>query len=219
MRVLVVEDHAKLAMTMATGLRQAGMAVDVVFDGQDALEHSRSPPTTSWCWTGTSPARTATTSAGARGRGITEPGADADRGRRVEERVEGLGIGADDYLAKPCDFTELVARVRALGRRPGVSLPPTLGYGDLQLDPSRRSRHESRPPLVAQPRRSSPSWRSCSPRPASWCPPRSSSSASGTRQPTRSPTPSGPPSAASGAKLGDPPLIETVAKVGYRIAG
>jgi len=56
----------------------------------------------------------------------------------VEDRVEGLGIGADDYLAKPCDFSELVARVRALARRPGAALPPLLGSGDITLDPSRR---------------------------------------------------------------------------------
>jgi DNA-binding response OmpR family regulator len=56
----------------------------------------------------------------------------------VDDRVEGLGIGADDYLSKPCDFTELVARIRALARRPGTSVPPVLTYDDLTLDPSRR---------------------------------------------------------------------------------
>jgi DNA-binding response OmpR family regulator len=140
MRVLVVEDHAKLAMTMATGLRQAGMAVDVVFDGHDALEHlavtaydvvvlDRDIPGVHGddvCKTlvaDGSPTRVLM---------LTAAGS-------VEDRVEGLGIGADDYLAKPCDFGELVARVRALGRRPGAALPPTLTYGDLQLDPSRRT--------------------------------------------------------------------------------
>src|SRR6202034_2940161 len=139
MRVLVVEDHAKLAMTMATGLRQAGMAVDVVFDGQDALDHlaltaydvvvlDRDIP-------------------GVHGDDVCKALAAKGSPSRVlmltaagsvEDRVEGLGIGADDYLAKPCDFTELVARIHALGRRPGNSLPPTLSYGDLELDPSRR---------------------------------------------------------------------------------
>ena len=56
----------------------------------------------------------------------------------VKQRVDGLGLGADDYLPKPFDFAELVARVRALGRRPGTAVPPILEYGDLTLDPGRR---------------------------------------------------------------------------------
>jgi DNA-binding response OmpR family regulator len=56
----------------------------------------------------------------------------------VRDRVEGLGLGADDYLPKPFDFAELVARVRALGRRATPAVPPTLGYADLSLDPARR---------------------------------------------------------------------------------
>jgi DNA-binding response OmpR family regulator len=56
----------------------------------------------------------------------------------VRERVDGLGLGADDYLSKPFDFAELTARVRALGRRSSAPLPPTLESGDVTLDPSRR---------------------------------------------------------------------------------
>jgi DNA-binding response OmpR family regulator len=56
----------------------------------------------------------------------------------VKDRVDGLGLGADDYLPKPFDFSELVARVRALGRRAAPATPPTLQSGDLVLDPSRR---------------------------------------------------------------------------------
>jgi DNA-binding response OmpR family regulator len=56
----------------------------------------------------------------------------------LSDRVEGLDLGADDYLAKPFDFPELTARVRALGRRVAVPLPPTLHYGDIRLDPSSR---------------------------------------------------------------------------------
>ena len=139
MRVLLVEDHAKLAMALASGLRQAGMAVDVVFDGNDALEHlavtgydvvvlDRDIPgvhgddVCQAIAAGGSPSRVLM---------LTAAGA-------VGDRVEGLGIGADDYLPKPCDFSELVARIRALARRPGTSLPPVLVRGDVSLDPSHR---------------------------------------------------------------------------------
>jgi DNA-binding response OmpR family regulator len=138
MRVLLVEDHAKLAMALASGLRQAGLAVDVAFDGGDALEHAavtvydvvvldRDIPgvhgddVCRQITAGGSPSRVLM---------LTVAGTVADR-------VEGLGIGADDYLPKPCDFSELVARVRALARRPGNALPPLLGSGDIALDPSR----------------------------------------------------------------------------------
>jgi DNA-binding response OmpR family regulator len=56
----------------------------------------------------------------------------------VKDRVEGLGLGADDYLPKPFDFSEMVARVQALGRRPGAPQTGRLGFGDLELDPIKR---------------------------------------------------------------------------------
>lgn len=139
MRVLVVEDHAKLAMTVATGLRQAGMAVDVVFDGQDALDHVATTPYDVVVLDRDLPGMhgddvcRALVAHGAHSRVLMLTAAGA-----VGDRVEGLGLGADDYLPKPFEFSELVARIRAMARRPGAALPPTLVRGDLTLVPSER---------------------------------------------------------------------------------
>jgi DNA-binding response OmpR family regulator len=138
-RVLVVEDFEILARTIGIGLRREGMAVDVVLDGGDALEHlavtrydvvvlDRDLP-------------------GLHGDEVCRRIVAEHSGSRVlmltaastvRQRVDGLGLGADDYLPKPFDFAELVARIRALGRRPSTALPPTLEHGDITVDPSRR---------------------------------------------------------------------------------
>lgn len=139
MRVLVVEDFEVLATAIGTGLRREGMAVDVVLDGDDALEHlavtrydvvvlDRDLPGTHGdevcrrLVAQRSPTRVLMLTAAS----------------TVKERVDGLGLGADDYLPKPFDFAELTARIRALGRRSSAPLPPTLEGGDISLDPSRR---------------------------------------------------------------------------------
>jgi DNA-binding response OmpR family regulator len=70
----------------------------------------------------------------------------------IRDRVEGLGIGADDYLPKPFDFDELVARIRALARRSTPALPPTLAHGDLKLDPARRTAVRGDVPLALSPK-------------------------------------------------------------------
>ncbi len=139
MRVLVVEDHEGLADAVAGGLRREGMAVDVALDGSTALERTavtnydvivldRDLPDVH----GDEVCRTLVTSrAQSRILMLTASGTIADR-------VDGLGIGADDYLPKPCDFAELVARIRALARRAVPPLPPTFAHGDLTLDPGRR---------------------------------------------------------------------------------
>jgi DNA-binding response OmpR family regulator len=150
-RVLVVEDFEVLAAAIGTGLRREGMAVDVVLDGDDALEHlavsrydvvvlDRDLPGTH----GDEVCRRLMA-------GQAGPGGQAGQGGQassrvlmltaastVRERVAGLGLGADDYLTKPFDFAELVARIRALGRRSTTPLPPVLESGDVSLDPGRR---------------------------------------------------------------------------------
>jgi DNA-binding response OmpR family regulator len=139
MRVLVVEDFEVMAAAIGTGLRREGMAVDVVLDGDDALERlavtrydvvvlDRDLPGTH----GDEVCRRLV--AGPTGSRVLMLTAAST----VKERVNGLGLGADDYLTKPFDFAELVARVRALGRRSAAPLPPVLEAGDVSLDPSRR---------------------------------------------------------------------------------
>jgi DNA-binding response OmpR family regulator len=138
-RVLVVEDQAKLATIVAIGLRRAGMAVDVVFDGADALEHSAGTPydvvvlDRDLPGVGGDEVCRTLVAGGSATRILMLTGA-----RTVGDRIEGLGLGADDYLPKPFDFGELVARIRALVRRPGAALAPVLSHGDLRLDSARR---------------------------------------------------------------------------------
>jgi DNA-binding response OmpR family regulator len=139
MRILLVEDHEELAETVADVLRSEGMAVDVALDGRAALERAgisrynvivldRDLPGVH----GDEVCRKLA-AAGSQSRVLMLTAAGS-----VEDRVDGLELGADDYLPKPFSFAELVARIRALGRRSGAPLPARLGHGDLSLDPARR---------------------------------------------------------------------------------
>jgi DNA-binding response OmpR family regulator len=139
MRVLVVEDHKELAATIAVGLRREGMAVDIAFDGEDALQHAardsyevilldRDLPKIH----GDDVLR-ALVARGSRSRVLMLTAADA-----IEDRVGGLGLGADDYLPKPFAFAELVARIRALARRTETASSPLLARGDLRVDTVQR---------------------------------------------------------------------------------
>ncbi|MFF5228271.1 response regulator transcription factor [Dactylosporangium sp. NPDC000521] len=139
MRVLVVEDHRTLNALIAAGLRREAMAVDTVLDGHAAMEQLAVTRYDVMVLDRDLPGlhgdevcrRTVAGGAGTRVLMLTAAGT-------VRDRVEGLGLGADDYLPKPFDFAELVARVRALARRTTPALPPVLDNGDLTVDPNRR---------------------------------------------------------------------------------
>ena len=139
MRVLVVEDERQLADAVARGLRREGMAVDVAYDGTEGHEKASVTPYDVVILDRDLP--------GMSGDDIMKGLAAAESNSRVimltasgavADRVEGLSLGADDYMAKPFAFAELIARVRALGRRSNPAAPPVLKAGDLELDSARR---------------------------------------------------------------------------------
>jgi DNA-binding response OmpR family regulator len=139
MRILVVEDEPLLADTVAEGLRRDAHAVDVAHDGGSALERldvndydvvvlDRDLPVVS----GDEVCKTVV--AGESGTRVLMLTAAA----AIDDRVEGLALGADDYLAKPFAFRELAARVAALGRRSRPAVPPVLQRAGIRLDPHHR---------------------------------------------------------------------------------
>jgi DNA-binding response OmpR family regulator len=147
-RVLVVEDAQPLAEAIADGLRGQAMAVDVVFDGGAATERlavnsydvvvlDRDLPVVH----GDDVCRSLSGSGAAvRILMLTAAG-------DLSDRVAGLNLGADDYLAKPFAFTELVARIRALGRRARPAEPPVLERTGIRLDPARHEASRDGRPL------------------------------------------------------------------------
>ena len=138
MRVLVVEDHPRLADTVAAVLRREGMAVDVAFDGREALERAHLVTYDVVVLDRDLPNVHGDEVCRALANGGETAVLMLTAAASVEDRVKGLGIGADDYLPKPFHIAELVARVRALARRSRRALPPTLAYKDLLLDPTQR---------------------------------------------------------------------------------
>ncbi len=153
MRVLVVEDHPRLATALAEGLRREGMAIDLAFDGAEALSRvtvnrydvvvlDRDLPAVHGdqvC------------------RALVEQRSETrvlmlTAASTIRDRVEGLELGADDYLPKPFDFSELVARIRALARRAVAPVPPTLSRGDVRMDPARRAAWRDGRPLDLSPK-------------------------------------------------------------------
>ena len=139
-RVLVVEDHVALANRIGEGLRDAGFAVDVVYDGATALESTASTPYDVVVLDRDLPAVHGDRVC----RRLVRDGLPTrilmlTAATDVEDRVDGLELGADDYLGKPFAFHELIARVRALGRR-GPGSPAVVQRGDLVVD---RARHRA----------------------------------------------------------------------------
>jgi DNA-binding response OmpR family regulator len=153
MRVLLVEDQVELAQTLAVGLRREGLAVDVAHNGHAALAHvavtdydvlvlDRDLPDIS----GDEVCRTLVEDGrGSRILMLTAAGS-------VEDRVGGLGIGADDYMAKPFAFAELIARIRSLNRRSGSPPALVLERGDLRVDPAQRVASRGGEPLALTPK-------------------------------------------------------------------
>ncbi len=139
MRILVAEDEPRIASAVARGLRREGMAVDVAGDGASALYKARVYPYDVVVLDrdlpelhGDEVCRTLT---------AEQPNTKVlmlTAMRSTDDLVNGLSLGADDYLSKPFRFAELVARLRALARRSGEARPAILSSGDLTLDPARR---------------------------------------------------------------------------------
>jgi DNA-binding response OmpR family regulator len=144
MKVLVVEDHQDLADAIARSLRRHALAVDLAVDGAAALDKvaasgydvvvlDRDLPVVH----GDDVCKTIVRDEPAtRVIMLTASGA-------LDDRVEGLAIGADDYLPKPFSMDELIARVRALGRRTAVARGPVLTWADIVLDTARRTARRS----------------------------------------------------------------------------
>ncbi|MYY13704.1 response regulator [Streptomyces sp. SID4919] len=139
MRVLVVEDEQFMARVLAIGLRREAMAVDVVHDGARALEQLTVHDYDAVVLDRDLPGvhgdevcrRIVALRLNCRVLMLTAAS-------RLGDKVEGLGLGADDYLAKPFDFPELVARLRALYRRSPMAHSPVLTFADVRLDTHRR---------------------------------------------------------------------------------
>jgi DNA-binding response OmpR family regulator len=219
MRVLVIEDDEELAGTVAAGLRNARMAVDVALDGQAGLTRALVNDYDVIVLDRDLPALhgdevcAKLVAAGGRGRVLMLTGAAEN-----EDLVDGLGLGADDYLGKPFDFPVLVARIGALARRAQPSIPPVLRSGDVVLDAAKRCARRSGRDLELTPKEFgvlelllAAQGRVISAEELLervWD--ENADPFTGAVRITMS---------RLRAKLGDPLVIETIAKAGYRIAG
>jgi DNA-binding response OmpR family regulator len=153
MRVLVADDERLMADTIAEGLRRRAMAVDVCYDGETALERVSVHRYDVAVLDRDMPGRT--------GDEVCRHILGAGGGPRVllltaasgiRDRVDGLSLGADDYLTKPFAFAELAARIEALARRPAAAVPPVLEFGDLVLDVAHHAASRGGRPLALSPK-------------------------------------------------------------------
>src|SRR4051794_41923788 len=135
MRILVAEDELRVADAVARGLRREGLAVDVANDGDDALYKARVHPYDVVVLDRDLPGTHGDEVC--RALNAEQPATKVlmlTAAAGLDDVVDGLALGADDYLAKPFRFAELVARVHALARRNGQARPPALQWGDVELD-------------------------------------------------------------------------------------
>jgi DNA-binding response OmpR family regulator len=152
-RVLVIEDDEEMAEAVAVGLRRARMAVDIALDGSDGLTHALDNDYDVIVLDRDLPGVHGDdicanlVAAGCRGRVLMLTAAASS-----EDLVDGLGLGADDYLPKPFDFPVLVARIGALARRAQPAIPPLLRHGDLVVDTARRHARRGDKPLTLTPK-------------------------------------------------------------------
>jgi DNA-binding response OmpR family regulator len=137
MRILVIEDEHKIANALKQGLEQQSFAVDVSYDGDDGLAMATTEPYDLIILDRMLPGSVDGIGIlqAVRAEKIHTPILLLTAKDKVYDRAEGLNAGADDYLVKPFAFVELIARVRALLRRPHDSVATTLTYQDLSLDP------------------------------------------------------------------------------------
>ena len=137
MRILLIEDDAALCTVLVPVLEKAGFGCDVCGRGPEGLALLRQNPYDAVVLDRMLPGMDGLELLrAARRAGCSVPVLLLTALGRVEDRVDGLNAGADDYLTKPFDNRELIARLRALGRRPAETVDTRLRYGDLTLDPA-----------------------------------------------------------------------------------
>ncbi len=139
MRILVIEDYAPIRNAVAKGLREEGFAVDATGDGAEGLWYATSSPYDVIVLDLMLPSLDGLTLL----RRLREHGAGThvivlSAKDTLDDRVQGLDAGADDYLVKPFSFEELLARIRALVRRSYASKDPIIAVGDLMIDTARK---------------------------------------------------------------------------------
>ena len=153
MRILVVEDNPRISGFLEKGLREEGYVVEAASDGEEGYRKARGEEFDAAIVDVMLPVRSGTDLVRAlRAEGSVLPVLLLTARDRTEDKVEGLDSGADDYLTKPFDFSELMARLRALLRRAGGSSTPVLRAGPIVLDPATREVRNDGEPVQLTPK-------------------------------------------------------------------